>query len=301
MFSPGEFTFENELLSQMRRWSVLSLLDDALRQCSEILVYRTDDYFNSWWTIGELICAAYIRQGQNIQKHISPIRIRIYDPLTNQVIEEDNTLDVQFSEVQMNRLSRLFSNSRPDTMGPENPFRSGLINMIYDSGLGEEYFEFMRNLSNDKIFLEIITSLFPSSMDPKEKERIIDDIKELYSDPDKIKDYMNDEVFSESFWKVPSVQLSTHFFYQVDSGIDIENFFSAPKEDELPFTMEQLADAAEKGTPLTFSEDGKKDTKYLIKMLPPRYLWKPVRLGFDTGTDSPALESLPTYIIERLS
>ena len=54
---PGDLS--NELMTEQRRWELVSMIDRQMHQCKAVLLYMTDGYLRSWWTFAELICLAY--------------------------------------------------------------------------------------------------------------------------------------------------------------------------------------------------------------------------------------------------
>lgn len=293
ILDPGELTFENEVLSPMRRWSVMSLLDDLLRDSTELWVYRTENYAKSWWTLGELVCASYINQSERLNDPAPPLRIRVYDAKTESLAPDDS-FNVRLAEPQIKRLSRLFSNTRPDAMGPENVFREGMMGALLEAGLGDDFREFAASLFGDPEFRGLMESMLPPSISAEDKAEMFDYMQSIYRDPKALEAYTNDSVFSEEFWTIPSVQTSAPEIYSPERGVDVDKFLKTPEDEMIrEVSMEQLAEAAETGGLIRLNNGA----EFSVKKLPPRYLWKPVRFGFDTGVDAPALEAMPTYIL----
>lgn len=76
---PGAVVYEGELLTAMRRWQLLALVDRRIATCAEMVAYRTADYLDSWWTQGEVITLAY-RRGERGSDPVPALRV--FDPTT---------------------------------------------------------------------------------------------------------------------------------------------------------------------------------------------------------------------------
>ncbi len=72
----GALVYENEILTEQRRWQILSHIDsDLIRDCDEFWIYGAPDHFRSWWTIGEFASFLNCVQLLNQRK-----LLKIYDP-----------------------------------------------------------------------------------------------------------------------------------------------------------------------------------------------------------------------------
>ena len=109
---PGALVFENELLTAHRRWMLNVMLESFIAASEEVWVYQTEDYYQSWWTQGEIVHVLNM-MGRNCPK------IRIYDPKSGTLSEAPESMMVPLSIQQKKILARLESNANPDTMGPE--------------------------------------------------------------------------------------------------------------------------------------------------------------------------------------
>jgi hypothetical protein len=63
-FPPG--VLSEEFMPEQRRWQILSWIDRFIGPATEIWIYETKEYYNSWWTIGEL---ATLTEGSNLQRY----------------------------------------------------------------------------------------------------------------------------------------------------------------------------------------------------------------------------------------
>lgn len=109
---PGALAYDNELLTLHRRWMLLAMIEEAIAAAEEIWIYDTPEYYESWWTQGEIILA--------LRMLASPsARIRIFCPTTNELRPlPANAVPVLTAEHKA-RLARFGANANPRTMGPE--------------------------------------------------------------------------------------------------------------------------------------------------------------------------------------
>src|SRR4029077_13419312 len=123
---PGTLAYEGELLTSMRRWQLLSLIDRLIAECAEMVVYRSDSYLNSWWTKGEVVTLAY-RRGSG---SMSQPKLRIYDPGSGHgnLADAPQELMPKMSELQLRRMARWYAHTDPHEMGPET---IGVCRMVH--------------------------------------------------------------------------------------------------------------------------------------------------------------------------
>ena len=114
LIAPGELALDRELLTDLRRWMVVGQLDDALRSVDELWVVNTSAYRGSWWTIAELVMAAYIDEPGN-----SPPRVRIYDPMTDGLDDASGEWRVTMPFDIRLELAHLLANTRADMLSIE--------------------------------------------------------------------------------------------------------------------------------------------------------------------------------------
>jgi hypothetical protein len=111
---PGEVAYPNEILTEMRRWQVLNLIDTVIDTAEEVWVYETEGYLNSWWTQGELVTLAY-RRAANLY---AP-KLRVFHPKTGMLSDPPEEYMPIMNHEQVARLRRWYSNCDPATMSPE--------------------------------------------------------------------------------------------------------------------------------------------------------------------------------------
>jgi uncharacterized protein YbaR (Trm112 family) len=115
-FPPG--LLSDEILTEQRRWQLLSMIDRFIGPASEIWIYETENYYDSWWTLGELATLAYRREEGYRKK--SPPKLRIYDPKTETVRDAPPDYLPVMTTAQCRRMARWFSNSDTAQTGPES-------------------------------------------------------------------------------------------------------------------------------------------------------------------------------------
>jgi hypothetical protein len=115
-FPPG--ILSTELMPEQRRWSILSMIDRFIGPATEFWVYESDDYYNSWWTIGELGTLVYrAKEGFRGKR---PPRLRIYDPQTDKVRDAPKDYLPTMSKNEARRMARWYANSDAHGMSPES-------------------------------------------------------------------------------------------------------------------------------------------------------------------------------------
>lgn len=86
----GSLVFNTELLTQWKAWQLLCIIEkEYICYCDEMWIYASDDYLNSWWTMGEQILLSYLMH-QKIDKRLSPSapkRLIMYYPKDDRIEE----------------------------------------------------------------------------------------------------------------------------------------------------------------------------------------------------------------------
>lgn len=107
LFKPGELTFQDEVLSALQRWHILSIVEERLRTCREMWVFEGSQFYNSWWTRGEIVLLAYYHA---LNGHHPTLRI--FQPHQNgRVISEPPDVIPEITYEQKRAMDRLFSNT----------------------------------------------------------------------------------------------------------------------------------------------------------------------------------------------
>lgn len=113
-FEPGALAWDDELLREQQRWTLIAMLDERIGAAREVWVYDTPDYLDSWWTRAELaVIAARVRDNRPAP------RLRRIDPrsgsLRDAAIADFIALP---TEEQAKRYGRWHSNADPMLMNP---------------------------------------------------------------------------------------------------------------------------------------------------------------------------------------
>lgn len=86
----GSLVFNTELLTQWKAWQLLCIIEkEYISYCDEMWIYASDDYLNSWWTMGEQILFSYLMH-QKIDKRPSSYALKklmVYYPKEDRIEE----------------------------------------------------------------------------------------------------------------------------------------------------------------------------------------------------------------------
>jgi len=288
---PGSLCGDYEAHTPMRRWMLAGLLDDHIREVDEVWVYYNDIYANSWWTLAELVMAANINYDRNDD---NKIKIKVYDAEEKRFLTEKEYpefVKVSLPPDQHRRLARLLSNTRPDTMGPENIENINQLKQIVP--IMRNMPKFLRNRLV-KQMRPLLEQGVPTSIPKGQQEEMIHDLVKMYSDPDELERYVNDEVFLDVFWKNISYQTEERTPSLVNGVVNPNVFMNVPMAEDTELSEDELKDATYNGTIISLtSSTGLK--KYRVEKGIIRYLWLATRMGQPTVKDAPGLEMIQTY------
>lgn len=286
---PGSLCDENEAHTPMRRWMLVGLLEDYIRRVNEVWVYYNDNYTDSWWTLAEIVMVAYINHDRAEK---DKVRVKVFDTKKKRFIEEKEDgypsfIHIQLSDRQHLKLARYLSNTRPDTMGPET------LQQIRELKRIAKMMRFMTR--KERVFLAeqirpIIEEGIPGDLPKEERNKMINELLTLYSDPKSIMAYTNDSVFKDEFWNNISYQTKTVTAAFKNGIIDVDTFIETPMLELTKFKDENLHFAA-----VNNSEINLKGNKYYVGEGKQRYLWLATRMGMPTMKDAPGLEIIHTY------
>lgn len=198
---PASLCGEFEAHTPMRRWMLVGILEDHIREVDEVWVFESRDsdgnidYTNSWWTIAEMIMVANVNHNNSKQ-----IKVRIFNPTENKFYESTpGKYIVKFTEKQHKRLARYLSNTRPDTMGPECMDRIKQLTIVADFLRSKFVPNFLKRQMLEKQ-RSVYEMPVPRNLPEEERTAMIDEMMSLYSNPDEIDKYVSDDVFQEPFW-----------------------------------------------------------------------------------------------------
>ena len=296
---PASLCGSNEAHTPMRRWMLVGLLEDHIRVVDEVWVYesRTNgeiDYTCSWWTIAEMIMVSNINYASSKQ-----IKVIAYNPIERKFYNETpEKYLVHITESQHKRLARYLSNTRPDTMGPECMDQVKQLKMVAKlmrfspQSIKEQMLENLRATFEQSV---------PHNIPKSERNEMIENMMAMYSDPDEIERYTNDDVFKESFWNKISYQIEPKTSCFANEFIDVDKFMSIPMAEVTGHDISDFEKAS------VFSENKINLGSWLhpkyynvSKSSHDRYLWLATRMGKPTVKDgnAPGLERIPIYNIK---
>lgn len=298
---PASLCGADEAHTPMRRWMLVGLLEDYIREVDEVWVYESRnangeiDYTKSWWTIPEMIMVANINY-DNTEK----IKVKVYNSTERQFYETTpQQYLVNITEAQHKRLARYLSNTRPDTMGPECLAQVKQLKMI--ANLMRYSTEEMKQQMLENLRANFELSV-PKTLEEAERKQMIDDMIKMYSDPDEIERYANDDVFQEKFWNDISYQTAEATDCFTNNRIDVDKFMSTPMDEMTGHPLEDFVKAFLKNDSCINLGSWIHPLKYKVsKANIDRYLWLATRMGRPTIKDgnAPGLERIPIYNITR--
>ncbi len=298
---PASLCGADEVHTPMRRWMLVGLLEDHIREVDEVWVYesRNDndeiDYTKSWWTIAEMIMVANINY-DNTKK----IKVKVYNPIKQRFyVTTPQQYLVNITEAQHKRLARYLSNTRPDTMGPECLSQVKQLKMI--ANLMRHSTEEMKQQMLENLRTNFELSV-PKTLEEDERKQMIDDMIKMYSDPDEIERYANDDVFQEKFWNDISYQTSEATDCFTNNRIDVDKFMSTPMDEVTGHPLEDFVKASLENEGTINLGTSENPLKYKVsKANVDRYLWLATRMGRPTVKEenAPGLERIPIYNITR--
>lgn len=161
----GSLVFNTELLTQWKAWQLLCIIDkEYISYCDEMWIYASDDYLNSWWTMGEQILFSYLVH-QNIDKRPSPCapkKLIVYYPkedhikeikpvpINDAIAKNIRTILADCHPQDLNLYSKLsLIAMRQIVFGNDQQFQNGLfeqgkfvlkimVRELYNAGMGQE-------------------------------------------------------------------------------------------------------------------------------------------------------------------
>lgn len=288
---PGSLCGDYEAHTPMRRWMLVGLLDDHIREVDEVWVYYNDIYADSWWTLAELVMVANINYDR---KEEDKIKIKVYDAKVKRFLNDDEIplfTKERLTSEQHRRLARLLSNTRPDTMGPENIENINQLKQIVP--IMRSMPKFMRNRLVKQI-RPLLEQGVPTSIPKEQQEEMIQDLVKMYSDPDELERYVNDEVFQDVFWNNISYQTAPKTPAMMNDLVNIDVFMDTPMNENTGLSEVDLEEAAQRGTSITLNSSAGTRT-YRVEKGIKRYLWLATRMGQPTVKDAPGIEVIQTY------
>jgi hypothetical protein len=286
VLEPGALAYEGELLTAMRRWQLLSLIDRLIAECNEMIVYLSSDYLGSWWTRGEVATLAY-RCGMGSESQ--PV-VRIYDPERDPEHLSDASAEFMpvMSEPQLRRMARWYSHTDPHVMGPEN---------VRFCRMAHKVIRYMPNVLLGLV-LKALPHTYPERMmevsvaellGGKEAEAAM---RQYITDPVAIKDFLGDEIWSDAFWDEVLLECPYHPAPDNDDGLDLTSFLSARPAHMISLSPDRMAEAISRGA-IACPQCAH---SHAVVSAAPRYLWAPLHRGQTRTVTQSGLMRLETYV-----
>lgn len=292
---PGSLCGDYEAHTPMRRWMLAGLLDDYIREVDEVWIYYNDTYSNSWWTLAELVMLANINYDR---KEEDKVKVKVYDAKMQHFLGDHEFppfVKIMLTADQHRRLARLLSSTRPDTMGPENIDNINQLKLIVP--IMRSMPKFIRNRFVKKM-RPLLEQGIPASIPKEQHEEMINDLVKMYSNPDELERYVNDEVFQDVFWKNISYQTADQTPALVDGIVDPSKFMDVPMDEDTGFVEDELKAAVNNSAFITLTSS-KGTRNYRVEEGITRYLWLATRMGQPTVKDAPGLEVIQTYNLKK--
>lgn len=282
-FPPGSLS--NEFMTEHRRWQVLVMIDARLRRSTEVWIFETEDYYDSWWTRAELASLAYLRQFGDLRyRKAFPrvFRCRVRDGRFVHREAPANFIQ-QLSDPAARAFGRYLSNSDPLTMGYESVKNTQRLRAMPRplQWLAYKATGWMMNT-----FMAGSSLLEDARSDaPDNRARKFGRFREMLQSP----------VYQDSFWTDRIVACPTCSRGNPSKqAFDIEMFMHH-REPGLkrvsPMEMEGIVQSGH----WRCKECGHRFA--VVEEEHPQLRWWPVRLGRPTGPNGVYVERLPVYFL----
>lgn len=285
---PGVLAYDKELLTAMRRWQLLALIDRMIAGAEELVAFDKCDYIASWWTQGELLTVRY----RQLAGTPHP-RVRYYGTARDALDNLPAGYQVSMTEDQRRRMARWYSHTDPLSMAPENV----KMNRWLHRNLRRAPDFMLRMLLNrmakaatTEMLMSIARDLHESSGGDLSQ---VEAMRTSLTDPKVIKEFYADPVWSEEFWEHPLVECSCQPGGEGGGGIDVGRFLSMNPPHLVRLKPEDVARDVPKGRISCPNCHGTQE----VVAAAPRYLWAPLRGGATRTPQNTGLSRLPTYVL----
>ncbi len=284
VFRPGTLAYETEILSRLRRWQLISIIDRYIERVDEVWIYDTGDYRDSWWTQGELITLAY----RKYHGSYCP-EVKTCNPINPYNLTPGYASLPKLTEIQAKKMARLYSNSDPLTMGPETTRNIRIMQIVSDIPfIGTLFYWGLRKVATSQKVKTIMKKYVPSSVITEgavSEESILSD----YANKKFMKEYLHDPVWQRSFSENPVLEYGKKDFESTE--FDVDSFISMNALQYKEFTPFKI----NKYVSCHYYTEGK--INFSVKKKAPRYLWYPNRMGRKEKSN---LHVLDTVIFNRI-
>lgn len=281
---PGQVVYEGELLTAMRRWQLLALVDRRIATCAEMVAYRTPDYLDSWWTQGEVITLAYRRCAGSPE----PVALRVFDPARGDAAPlacPPPGLLPTLPEPQLRRMARWYAHTDPYEMGPEtvwmNRLAHRLIRFVPDFML-RAVLKRAWKTPPAQVAAATLRAFDDGAGDP---ERFVGETQ----DPAMMRDFYGDEVWSAAFWENVLFDCPATRREARAAAPDVAGFLTARPAQMESITPAEMERFVAEGAIRCARCNG----RHPVVAAPPRFLWAPPRAGLPGAG---GLQRLDTHV-----
>lgn len=281
-YPPG--TLASEFMTEHRRWQIMSIVDRRIRAADEFWVFETEDYYDSWWTLSELMSIAYMRASNNHALIIYRCQVANGDFKVS-VVDDSyiQTLDKKIAR----EIGRFMSNSDPLTGGYETVQKA--MRMRNQPWL-------LRRLNHlfTKMVMDYVFSDFYEFEEMKNTQDNDYNPLKKFADYD---DMLHSHVYSNSFWtdRYVACPNCTHR-NSLKNKFNTKDFIYHKIPGIYKINNEQTDFAIKKGE-WVCQICGHK--YYVIEDLRSQYRWWPMRMAKSTGPNGVFLEKIPVYSLSN--
>lgn len=233
----GSLVFNTELLTQWKAWQLLCIIEEEyISYCDEMWIYASDDYLNSWWTMGEQILFSYLMH-QKIDKRSSSYALKklmVYYPKEDRIEE---IKPVPINDAIAKNIRTILADCHPQNLNIYS--KLSLIAMRQIVFGNEQQFQ-NGILEQGKFLLKImVRELYKAGMSQEEVQERINQLcesEEFWGDlSNKFMDFRNNfhnntltEEQIEPFMK--AINLMHETFQKLGEEIDMSDFIKRYKE-----------------------------------------------------------------------
>lgn len=136
----------------------------------------------------------------------------------------------------------------------------------------------------------VIEDSVPINLPQEERDKIVNELLAMYSDPRAIMAYTKDDVFKETFWN--NISYQTDYFTPAyrDGYIDVDFFIDTPMRESTQFDDEILRPAIRDDKAIMLNGQ-----RYYVREGKTRYFWVPTHNGMPSVEDAPGIKIAQTY------
>jgi hypothetical protein len=124
----GDGDISHEFLTEQRSWEIVSFVDRRIREVEEVWIFNSyaredvdkstvSNYFDSWWTQGEILALMYIKAGS---PQDFPKKLFLFDPYTRQAVEKNPDFIPDLNDNLHQEIARYYANADALESGNEN-------------------------------------------------------------------------------------------------------------------------------------------------------------------------------------